>query len=142
MIRIYQDSDLDDLLQVWTAASSIAHSFLSEEFQKQELYNIPNVYLPNAETWVWEVDGRVLGFMALIGREVGALFVDPDSQRSGIGRALVDKAKELRGTLEVEVFEKNEIGRAFYDGYGFELVRKKIHPESGFETLRLKLTDF
>ena len=141
MIRKYQTEDTDALVLIWQNANSLAHSFLADDFVAQVAKDMRNVYLPNAETWVWEVDGRVLGFMALIGREVGALFVDPDSQRSGIGRALVDKAKKLRGTLEVEVFEKNKIGRAFYDGYGFELVRKKIHPESGFETLRLKLTD-
>lgn len=42
-----------------------------------ECHNIANVYLPNAGTWVWESDGRVVGFISLPGNEVGGIFVDP-----------------------------------------------------------------
>ena len=58
----------------------------------------------------------------------------------GVGRALVDKAQALKGELEVEVFAENAIGRRFYLSYGFELVGKRIHAETGHELLRLKLT--
>ena len=139
MIRKYKSADLEDMLNTWEAASAVAHPFLSEEFIEQERHNIPNVYVPMAETWVWEVDGRVVGFIALIGNEVGAIFVEPEFQGGGIGRALMDRARDLRGELEVEVFTANAIGRAFYDKYGFELMHEKIHEPSGFEVMRLKL---
>ena len=66
MIRPYNDQDLDDLLAAWAAASEVAHPFLSPEFLASERDNIPNLYLPNAETWVYEADGRVVAFIALI----------------------------------------------------------------------------
>ena len=48
------------------------------------------------------------------------VFVAPGSQRRGGGRVLMDHVRASRDYLEVEVFEANEIGRAFYDAYGFE----------------------
>ena len=139
LIREYRPSDLDDVLDTWEAASAVAHRFLAEEFLRQERHNIPNVYLPIAETWVWEVEGAVVGFIALIKNEVGAIFVHPSYHGSGIGRALMDKARALRGNLEVEVFERNAIGRAFYDRYGFVLLNKHVHEPTGQAVLRLAL---
>jgi putative acetyltransferase len=140
IIRQYEQRDLNDVLSTWENASRIAHPFLSTEFVEQEYYNIQNVYLPNAETWVVEQDERVIGFIALIGNEIGGLFVQPKFHGSGAGKILTDKAQELRGDLEVEVFKANSIGLKFYSRYGFKLLSEKIHEETGHELLRLKFT--
>ncbi len=139
VIRSYQPADCDDVLRVWTHASAVAHPFLSEEFLELERHNIPHVYLPNADTWVWVVDGRVVGFISLLGNEVGAIFVEPEFHRSGIGQALMAHARALRGVLEVEVFERNLQGRAFYAKLGFEFMHKKVHDQTGFDVIRLRL---
>ncbi len=139
MIRRYRDQDLDDLLAAWAAASEIAHPFLTQEFLDLERKNIPNLYLPNAETWVYEDEGRVVGFVALLGNELGAIFVHPSHQRRGVGWQLMDKAKELRGELVVEVFKANTMGRAFYVKYGFEIIAEKVHEQTGFDLLRMRL---
>ncbi len=139
MIRDYRVSDEAELLETWEAASAVAHPFLSDAFLKQERYNIPNVYLPHAQTWVWEADGRVVAFIALIGDEVGAIFVAPQSQRSGIGGALMDFARARRDRLELEVFEANAIGRAFYAKYGFAELSTSVHEATGLALIRLGL---
>ena len=140
IIRKYKDEDLNDVLSSWESASKIAHPFLTEEFLTQERYNIPNVYLPIAETWVVEQESLVIGFIALIGNEIGALFVKPEFHGTGAGRALMDKAKTLRNNLEVEVFKENSIGRKFYSSYGFETTKEMIHEQTGNKLLRLKFT--
>lgn len=138
MIRQYKESDLDGVLSAWEAASKIAHPFLSEAFQAQVRSDIPALYLPNAETWVVEADDQVVGFIALIGNEVGAIFLQPAYQGQKLGKLMMDKAHELRGDLEVEVFEKNAIGRSFYEKYGFRVMEKKIHEPTGEQVWRLK----
>lgn len=52
----------------------------------------------------------------------------------------MDKAQELHGNLEVEVFNENAIGRKFYSNYGFNLIAEKNHEEIGNQLLRLKFT--
>ena len=139
MIRAFSEGDLEELLDVWYRASLIAHSFLSQEFLAVERREIADVWLPMAETMVYEADGRVVGFLALIDNEVGGVFVDPDYQGRGIGRSLMDRARESRRFLELNVFEANTIGRRFYDAYGFDLVDRHIHEASGQPELRLRL---
>lgn len=138
MIREYREEDLEELLGIWTSASRVAHSFLDEEFFATERKNIREVYLPKAQTWVFERDGRVAGFIALIGNEVGGLFVGAECQRQGIGRALLEHARGLRDHLYLDVFKANEVGRAFYDGYGFEVAEESIHEETGHPQLRMR----
>ena len=137
-IRQYSKHDLPALMSSWENASAIAHPFLTSEFQDKVRQDIPSLYLPNADTWVAEVNGTVVGFIALLGNEIGALFVEPEFQGKGIGRALMDKAQHLHGDLELEVFKANHLGRKFYAGYGFELLVEKVHEETGDPVLRLK----
>jgi putative acetyltransferase len=52
----------------------------------------------------------------------------------------MDKAQELHGDIEVEVFKDNSIGRKFYLRYGFEPLSEKMHEETGNKVLQLKFT--
>lgn len=114
--------------------------FLKEDFQKQEKKNIQELYLPNADTWVVEENHQVVGFIALIGNEIGGLFLQPNYHGKKLGKLMVDKAQELHGDLEVEVFERNSIGHKFYAQYGFKLLEEKIHEQTGERVLRLKFS--
>lgn len=139
-IRSIADGDLEELLDVWHRSSVIAHSFLPPEFFETERRQIAERWIPIAETTVAEVDGRVVGFLSLIGNEVGAVFVDPELQGQGVGRALMDAARATRPFLELNVLEANELGRRFYDAYGFEFVDRHVGEATGHPELRLRLT--
>lgn len=139
-IRQYTESDLHPVLDSWEVATRLAHEFMTDDFIAQERKNVAEIYLPNTDTWVAEVDGEVKGFIALMGNEVGAIFLQPKCHGTGIGKALMDKAQELHGNLEVEVFKENAIGRKFYSKYGFEQLEEKLHEPTGRQILRLKFT--
>ncbi|MDA0273162.1 MAG: GNAT family N-acetyltransferase [Proteobacteria bacterium] len=141
IIRQYTAADLPSVLISWENASRIAHPFLSKAFLTQERINIETIYMPRADTWVAEQNNEVVGFLSLNGNEVGAIFLEPRCHGTGIGKALMDKARSLHGNLEVEVFEANPIGRKFYDRYGFKLMETKHHEETGQSMLRLKFTE-
>ena len=139
MIRKYDTGDLAELLDVWYDAAQIAHPFWTRDLFEQERRDISEKFLPIAETWVFEKEGRVVGFIALLGDEVGGIFVAPTQHGQGIGRALMDHARASRDHLELEVFEANEIGRAFYDAYGFAVVGERLDEKTELRLLRLRL---
>lgn len=139
MIRKFNMSDMDAVMDIFYQASLLAHPFLGVAFIEREKTNIRDIYQPLSETWVAEKDGYVIGFVSLIGNEVGGLFVYPDHHGKGIGRRLVDRAVKEKGNLEVVVFEKNSIGRAFYDRYGFREVERFFHDYTGQDCLKLAI---
>lgn len=138
MIREYQDTDLEALLDVWYQSSSIAHPFLDADFMEQEKKNIRDLYIPNTKTWVYTEVNELVGFIAMMGNEVGAIFVKPEKQGQGIGKKLMDFVSQFHQQLEVEVFKDNKIGRAFYDKYGFKTIKEHIHEQTNYELLRMK----
>lgn len=141
MLRPYRETDLPSLLDVWERASRLAHSFLPEEFFAREAALMEEQFLPASETWVADDRGRLVGFVAVHNGEIGGLFVDPDHHREGVGRSLVDHVVARHGLVELDVFEANPLGRAFYDGVGFVLVRRATDDETGLPVLRLRLSD-
>ena len=141
MIREFQAEDTEAVIAIWLAASALAHPFLSDAFIQQEEENLRTLYLPNAETWIVEDGGVPVGFIALVGDEIGGLFLDPSHHGRGFGKAMVDHAATLRDRLCVDVFERNPIGRRFYEKYGFIEVGRYRHDESVEITLQLVLPE-
>jgi putative acetyltransferase len=139
MMRPYQPGDQPDVLDVWYRASSIAHPYLSADFLAWERAELGDHWLEVADTTVYESAGRVVGFISLIGNEVGGIFVDPGHQGLGVGRALMEHAEGTRPFLELTVFAANTAARRFYDRYGFEPVAETTHEETGQPQLRLRL---
>jgi GNAT superfamily N-acetyltransferase len=81
-------------------------------------------FLERAELWVFEEQGRILGFAGVSGGELTHLYTDPPAQKRGVGRTLLDHVKTLQPDgLELWVFQKNEGARRFYERHGFQLVR-------------------
>ena len=138
VIRPYTDDDLGEGLDAWYLASLEAHSFLCEDFFDAERERLSGLWLPESDTSVFEVGGHVVGFVSMVGNEVGGIFVTPEHQNQGVGRALLDHFAATRRYLELEVFEANSIGRRFYEAYGFRVLSESVESDTGLPTLRLR----
>lgn len=139
MIRKYAPEDKETVLGVWYESAQVAHPFWPPERFDHERRAIAEQFLPRAETYVFERMGAVVGFISLLGTEVGGLFVTPRYHRKGIGRALMDEVRASHDHLELDVFEANVIGRAFYQRYGFRVVGERVDEATGLRVLRLRL---
>lgn len=142
MIRRYEADDIDNLLDIWRRATQIAHPFMSDMFLQKEEANIRDIYIPNTESWVCVKEGVFAGFTSVIHHEngvdeVGALFVDPKYHGQGLGYALMQKVVALYPELILDVFEKNAIGRRFYKRFGFQDVKRYLHPQTNEILCRL-----
>lgn len=139
MIRQYETADTNRILDIWRKASELAHPFLSAKFLDEGVEKIRTLYLPVSETHVFIQDGDVVGFIGLLDNHIGGLFVDPRYHGQGIGRALVDHGRHLKGVLSVEVFKENPIGREFYKAYGFLETGEYIDEETQKPLIKMTL---
>lgn len=108
MIRSANDVDTQAILDIWLAASIAAHDFVPAEFWRAQLDDMRTRYLPASQVFVYEQEGRVVGFHALSGHTLAALFVQPEWQGRGIGTALLSHARRLRGELTLSVYLANQ----------------------------------
>ncbi len=139
MIRKYQPTDEDQVLDVWYQASIIAHHFLLPVFLEQEINVIRQTYLPVSETWIYEENQEIVGFLSFEGSNtIGGLFVTPSRQRQGIGTKLMAHAKSLRPNLYLDVFKQNENARRFYQKCGFRVIAESINQETGCPQFTMK----
>ncbi len=82
--------------------------------------------LASDTAWVAENAGDVLGFCVREDDNITGLYVAGAAQGQGVGKALLDRAKEGRDWITIWVYEKNIRARAFYRREGaVELEREK-----------------
>jgi len=120
IIRKGHAADTAQLLNLWLRAVRASHHFLQASDIDALIPQLRDIYLPAVELWI-AADARNCpqGFIGLSENHVEMLFVDPDLQGQGIGRALLDFARTSRTTLSVDVNEQNPQAVGFYQRYGF-----------------------
>ena len=77
---------------------------------------------------------RVVGMLALkpVPAILDQIFVAPGEQRKGIGKALLDVAKQrMRDGFTLRMAAANEEARRFYEAEGLERLGEGIHPMTG-----------
>lgn len=141
-IRAYDEAaDLQALSAIWFDASLLAHAFLGEARLREQRALIETIYLPTAETWVACHRGETVGFISLLDTFIGGLFVAPQRQGLGAGRALVQHALSLKGELSLEVYTANGQALGFYRSLGFKEISRRPVDDEGlpFENSLLQL---
>jgi XTP/dITP diphosphohydrolase len=84
------------------------------------------VVFPSSEVWVAERSNVVVGVLALGVGWIDQLYLDPTMWRRGVGRRLVEVARQRTGRngLQLWTFQANDRARAFYESIGFVAVEE------------------
>lgn len=135
MIRKLCAEDLNEVVSIWYASSVKAHDFISEEFWFKQKTPMRDVYLPSSETWVYEADKQILGFVSYYQGFIPALFVSPNAQSKGLGRELLSILKESYSQLNLAVYAENSRAHSFYMRQGFKEVERKPCEHTGHEEI-------
>ncbi len=132
MIRQYLDGDIDAVMRIWLKTNLQAHDFISADYW-QSNFNAVKEMLPQAEVYVHEDDRtkQIDGFLGLNGNYIEGIFVKKAAQSKGIGTQLLNHAKEVRSTLRVSVYQKNEKAIQFYLRKEFGIRSENIDGNTG-----------
>lgn len=138
MIRDFESSDMNDVLDIWLRASIEAHRFVESEFWKLKIDDMREIYIPASDTYVFTENRIVKGFFSLHGDTLAAMFVSPDSQSKGIGQQLMKKVKSLRKKLDLTVYRENPRSIQFYRKCGFTIIRERMDEHTGHIEILMK----
>lgn len=132
MIRSAAAEEIPGLVDIWLRASLRAHDFIPEAFWSSRAEAMARQRLPQAdELAVLEVEGRVIGFAALSGDHLEALFIDPEVQSYGHGSRLMAHAMAGHERLTLCVYSRNVRAVSFYRRLGFRAVEERVEPLTG-----------
>lgn len=131
-IREYHPEDFDALTILWR----IAREKSLPEFQRAKghfFYEDQDYFrdhvLKENHVWVAEIDPRPVAFMAIRNDFIDHLYVHPDYQNRGIGKALLEHARQFSPEhLWVYTLQANVNARAFYEKYGFTAEKFGLSP--------------
>jgi putative acetyltransferase len=87
--------------------------------------------LPKADVFVFEQQGRILGFAGMNGEFIEGLFVLPGQQSNGIGKQMINHLKTLRSRLSLHVYQKNRRAVQFYLREGFSVTKSQLDCGTG-----------
>ena len=131
-IREYRLQDFDALTILWR----ISREKSLPEFQRQKghfFYEDQDYFrdhiLKENEVWVLEMDQRPVAFMAMRDDFIDHLYVHPDYQNRGIGKALLEHARGFSPNhLWLYTLQANVNARAFYEKNGFVVEKFGFSP--------------
>ena len=130
MIRAFQPADLAYIADLWLAANLQAHAFIVPEYWKSNQPLVKTLMM-QAEVYVYETGGEILGFAGLNGELIEGLFVSEKAQSRGIGKQLLDFLKTKKAELRLNVYQKNTRAIRFYEREGFKVQSEGLDEATG-----------
>lgn len=130
MIRKFEIKDIEEIMKIWLDTNIEAHDFILEDYWKSNYDSVKRM-LPNAEIYVYEAYGKIKAFLGVDDGYIAGIFVYNEIQSNGIGKQLLDKAKELYSNLSLSVYKKNSKAINFYKREGFVVKLEEIDENTG-----------
>lgn len=136
-VRAFRLKDLDSVMELWLNANRQAHPFISPAHWEQNL-DLVRSLIPQAEVYVSGAPGMTDGFIGITGGDyIAGLFVAEQFRGYGIGKKLLDHAKQLHPLLKLHVYQKNSGAVRFYLREGFTRAAEQIDSATGESELLL-----
>ena len=130
MIRELRKADINKIADIWLDTNIKAHYFIPAQYWKSNFESV-KAALPQAEVYVYEHDKETQGFIGLNDEYVEGIFVSGEMQSQGIGKILLNYAKDKRNTLLLNVYQKNARAISFYQREGFEIQHSGLDEATG-----------
>ena len=130
MIRELREADINKVADIWLDTNIKAHYFISNQYWKSNFELVKELLL-QATVYVYEDNQEIQGFIGLNDEYIEGIFVSGEMQSHGIGKLLLDYAKDKRNKLLLNVYQKNTRAISFYQREGFEVQYSGLDEATG-----------
>ena len=130
MIRELQKDDINKVADIWLDTNIKAHHFIPAQYWKSNFESVKEA-LSYAEVYVYEHDREIQGFIGLNNEYIEGIFVSAEMQSKGVGKILLNYAKDTKNKLLLNVYQKNTGAISFYQREGFEIQHSGLDEATG-----------
>lgn len=130
MIRKLQKADINRVADIWLNTNLKSHSFIPAKYWKDN-FELVKGMLSQAEVYIYENNQKIYGFIGLNDEYIEGIFVSDEMQSQGIGKILLNYAKDKRNKLLLNVYQKNTQAISFYKREGFEIQYSGLDESTG-----------
>ena len=130
MIRELRKADINKVANIWLDTNITAHCFIPAQYW-QNNFELVKELLLQVTVYVYEYNQEIQGFIGLNDEYVEGIFVSDEMQSQGIGKALLNYAKDKRSKLLLNVYQKNTRAISFYQREGFEIQHSGLDEATG-----------
>lgn len=126
----FSEDDLDQVMAIWLQANMQAHEFISADYWESNAKAVRQM-IPASEVYVCKENQQVTGFIGLTDDYIAGIFVDAVKRSQGIGKVLLNHAKQMKKRLTLHVYQKNEKALHFYLREGFQIGHEQTDENTG-----------
>lgn len=124
-----KEKDLDNIMDIWLKSNIEAHDFVNKNYWINN-FDLVKSMIKESEIYIYEENNKILGFIGLSENYIAGIFIDKEFRNKGIGKNLLDYAKDKKDKLYLNVFEKNNKAMNFYIKNQFIISEKNFDDEN------------
>lgn len=136
MIRELEKTDIDQVADIWLNTNIKAHNFIPAQYW-QTNFDMVKEMLSQAEVYIYENKKNIQGFIGLQNDYIAGIFVPDKVQSQGIGKSLLNFAKDKKEELYLSVYQKNIRAIHFYQREGFKIQSENIDENTSEKEYRM-----
>ena len=136
-IRAYRDDDFPSIAEIYDSSKLDELVFEEGPFELLPLERDEKRLKETMEStlYVYE-DGEILGYGAVFGNEIRALFVHPSSRGKGVGKKLLDHLiSQAETPVLLHVAKSNSTAKSIYQKHGFRVTDEYVATYDGKQVL-------
>lgn len=121
MVRLLKE-DLEAVMNIWLHENIRVHSYVDSVYWVSNVSYVKGL-ISQADTAVFEEDGVIKGFIGIDDDDskIEGIFVSEAYEKMGIGKQLINYAKDNYDRLTLNVFKKNKDAIRFYKTCDFTI---------------------
>ncbi|MBP2024756.1 GNAT family N-acetyltransferase [Peptoniphilus stercorisuis] len=124
-----KEKNLDNIMDIWLKSNIEAHNFVDKNYWINN-FDLVKSMIKESEIYIYEENNKILGFIGLSENYIAGIFIDKEFRNKGIGKNLLDYAKDKKDKLYLNVYEKNNKAMNFYIKNQFIISEKNFDDEN------------
>ena len=124
-INKLSNTELNTLIDLWLDINIETHTYIDKNYWKSN-QDFVKRELVKADIFVYCSEKNIVAFLGLVDNYIAGIFISKQFRNNGIGKQLLNVAKEKNEKLILTVYKKNINAIDFYSSQKFKIVKEQV----------------